>query len=294
MRYRTALLAGAEPHLMIEGFNVMPREINAADGKTVPLAIKLVGCESAPARNGKPTVKLTYVNADTAGPRYTSWLIPLAVDGQVVRYAHVDVSGSKETSQTVSFAELASGEHEVKAGFPAFPATQGSVKITATPLPVQFVPPPVKTLASSETSGKEASHLFDGTLSPSSIGKADDLGGVYMAAPKDNAPVLWTDYGKPVKANGLAFAQPPSSPPDANHMTTINLWFFAADPGGGPVIPDVKTKRGPDETISVQWHNDSLLRVYPFGQARAGQFVVMQLMGHGASVGASELRLIAR
>ena len=95
VRYRTALLAGAEPHLMIEGFNVMPREINIADGKVVPLAIKLVGCESAPARNGKPTVKLTYVNAGTSGPRYTSWPIPLAVDGQVVRYAHVDVSGSE-------------------------------------------------------------------------------------------------------------------------------------------------------------------------------------------------------
>ena len=111
VRYRTALLAGAEPHLIVEGFNVMPSEINIADGKVVPLSIKLVACEPAPARNGKPTVKLTYVNAGTSGPRYTSWPIPLAVDGQVVRYAHVDVSGSKETSQTVSFADLAPGEH---------------------------------------------------------------------------------------------------------------------------------------------------------------------------------------
>ena len=205
VRYRTTLLAGAEPHLMIEGFNVMPCEINIADGKVVPLSIKLVGCESAPARSGKPTVKLTYANAGASGPRYTSWPIPLAVDGQVVRYAHVDVSGPKEISQTVSFADLVAGEHEVKAGFPGFAATQGSVKMTVTTLPIQFVPPPVKTLASSESSGMEASHLFDGNLSPNSIGKATDLGGVYMAAPKDNAPVIWTDYGKPVKANGLAF-----------------------------------------------------------------------------------------
>ncbi len=294
VRYRTALLAGAEPHLMIEGFNVMPREINVADGKVVPLSIKLIGCESTPARNGKPTVKLTYVNAGTSGGRYTSWPIPLAVDGQTVRCAHVDVSGSKETSQTVSFAELAAGGHEVKAGFPGLPGTQGSVKITATPLPVQFVPPPVKTLASSETPGREASHLFDGNLSPDSIGKAADLGGIYLAAPRENAPVIWTDYGKPIKANGLAFAQPPSSPPGANHATTINLWFFDTDPGGGPVVPQVKTKRGPDETITVQWHNDSLLRACPFVHPRAGQFIVMQLVGHGASVGGSELRLIAQ
>ncbi len=106
--------------------------------------------------------------------------------------------------------------------------------------------------------------------------------------------MIWTDYGKPIKATGLAFAQPLSSPPDANHTTTINLWFFAADPGGGPVIPHVNTKRGPDETITIQWHNDSLLRAYPFVHPRAGQFVVMQLVGHGARVSGSELRLIAQ
>jgi hypothetical protein len=98
-------------------------------------------------------------------------------------------------------------------------------------------------------------------------------------------------------ANPLVFAQPPSTPPDANspnanHTTTINLWFFATDPGGGPVLPHVNPKHGADEAISIQWHNDSLLRVCPFGRPRAGQFVVMQLVGHGASVGGSELRLI--
>ena len=168
------------------------------------------------------------------------------------------------------------------------------MKITVTPLPVQFVPPPVKTLASSETPGMEASHLFDGTLSPNSIGTAKDLGGVYMAAPKENAPVIWTDYGKPIKASGLAFAQPPSSLPDANHATTVNLWFFDTDPGGGPVVPKTTRPRGPDETITMQWHHDSRLRAYPFGRPRAGQFVIMQLVGHGASVGGGELRLIAQ
>ncbi len=294
VRYRTALLARAHPHLIIEGFNVMPREINIADGKVVPLAIKLTGCEAAPDRNGNPTVKLTYVNAGTSGPRYTSWPIPLAVDSRVVRYVHMDVSGSKATSQTVSFADLAAGEHEVKAGYPDLAATQGSVKITAKPLPIQFVPPPVKTLASSEKPGMEASHLFDGNLSPNSIGKATDLGGVYMAGPKDNGPVIWTDYGKSIQASGLAFAQPPSPPSGRNHATAINLWFLATDPGQGPAIPHVNHQRGADETLTLQWHNDSVLRVYPFVHPRAGQFVVMQLVGHGASVGGGELRLIAQ
>lgn len=129
VRYRTSLLAGAEPHLIVEGFNVMPREINLTNGNIVPLSIKLNACELAPERNGNPTVKLTYLNAGVSGVRYTTWPIPVAVDGQIVRYVHVDVSGAKPTSQTVSFAGLAAGGHEVKVGFPDLAATQGSVKI---------------------------------------------------------------------------------------------------------------------------------------------------------------------
>jgi beta-galactosidase/beta-glucuronidase len=298
VRYRTALLAGAEPHLIIEGFNVMPREINIVDGKVVPLSIKLDTCETAPDRNDSPTVKLTYANTGTSGLRYTSWPIPLAVDGQVVRYAHVDVSGSKETSQTVSFAGLLPGDHEVKAGFPDLAATQGSAKVTVAPLPTNlFVPPPVKALATSETPGMEVGHLFDGTLTPASIGTANNLGGAYMAGSKDNAPLIWTDYGTAIKARGLAFAQPPSSPPDANNVTTINVWFLTTDPGG-PVIPNStknpKDKRPPDETIYIKWHTDATLRMFPFVHNRLGQFVIMQLVGHRATVGGSELRLIAQ
>ena len=289
VRYRTAVLAGAQPHLIVEGFNVMPREINLADGKLVPLSIKLTACEAAPARNGNSTVKLTYVNAATSGPRYTSWPIPISLDGLVVRYAHVDVSGSRETSQTVSFDGLSAGEHEVAAGFPELTATQGSVKITvAPPPPLQFVPPPVKSVASSESSGGEVAHLFDGTLSPASFDKSDNLGGTYLAAPKDNAPMIWSDYGKPITATGLAFAQPVSTPSEANDVTTIKLWFLPTDPGSGPAIPS--TKKGPDETIFVKARADSTLEVYPFARRREGQYVIMLLTGHGASVGGSELR----
>ena len=290
VRCRTASLVGAEPHLIVEGFNVMPREINIADGKIVPLSIKLTACDAAPARNGNPTVKLTYVNAGTAGARYTSWPIPVAVDGQVVRYAHVDVSGSKETSQTVSFAGLTPGEHEVKAGFPDLAATQGSVKITVAVPSFQFVPPPVKALASSESPGREVAHLFDGNLSPDSIEKSGDLGGSYLAGPKDSAPMIWTDYGKPITATGLAFAQPVSNPPEATDVTTIKLWFFPTDPGRGAAIPS--TKKNPDETIFVKVRADATLEVYPFARRRAGQYVIMQLVGHGPSVGGGELRLV--
>jgi hypothetical protein len=295
VRYRTALLAGAQPHLIVEGFNVMPSEINIADGKLVPLSIKLFACESAPQRNGNPTVKLTYVNAGASGPRYTSWPIPVMVDGQGVRYAHVDVSGSKETSQTVSFSDLLPGEHEVKAGFSEFTQTQGATKITVAPFPpIQFAPAPVKMLTSSQSpSGGEVAHLFDGNLSPASIGTTDGLGGAYMSSLKDNAPIIWTDYGKAIKANALVFAQPPSSPPYANNVTAIKLWFFTADPGIGPVIPDYKLKHAPDETILVRWHRDATLRVYPFVRARSGQYVIMQLVGRSASAGGSELRLIS-
>ncbi len=85
---------------------------------------------------------------------------------------------------------------------------------------------------------------------------------------------------------------PLSTPPDANNVTTIKLWFLTTDPGSGPAIPS--TKKNPDETIFVRGRGDSTLRVYPFARRHDGQYVIMQLVGHGASVGGRELRLISR
>jgi hypothetical protein len=147
-------------------------------------------------------------------------------------------------------------------------------------------------MASSQSPNGEVVHLFDGNLSPDSIGKADNLGGAYMAAPRDNAPMIWTDYGKPISVVGLAFAQPISTPPEANDVTTIKLWFLPTDPGSGPTIP--VTKKNPDETILVKPRADSTLQLYPFARRRTGQYVLMLLMGHGTRVGSSELRLISQ
>jgi hypothetical protein len=194
------------------------------------------------------------------------------VDGQVVRYAHVDVSGSKETTQTVSFSDVAPGEHEVKAGFPDLAATLGSVKITVATSSLQFVPDPVKALASSESPGGEVAHLFDGNLSPDSIGKADHIGGIYLAAPEDKAPVVWTDYGKPITATGLVFGQPVSTPPAVKDVTTIKLWFLPTDSGGGATIP----KTNPDQTIFVKARTDAALQLYRFPHPSTGQYVIMQ------------------
>jgi hypothetical protein len=43
-----------------------------------------------------------------------------------------------------------------------------------------------------------------------------------------------------------------SSPSDVNNVTTIKLWFLAADPGGGQVIQDATIKKYPDETIYIK------------------------------------------
>ena len=45
VRFRTNLLAAASPHLMVEGWNVTPREWTVSDGKPVSLAMAVTGCE---------------------------------------------------------------------------------------------------------------------------------------------------------------------------------------------------------------------------------------------------------
>ena len=43
VRFRPSLLGGASPHLMVEGFNVPPREIAVADGRQVGLGVRVAG-----------------------------------------------------------------------------------------------------------------------------------------------------------------------------------------------------------------------------------------------------------
>jgi hypothetical protein len=51
--------------------------------------------------------------------------------------------------------------------------------------------------------------------------------------------------------------------------------------------------KNPNETIFVKARADSTLQVYPFWHRCTGRYVIMLLMGHGVSVGGSELRLIS-
>ena len=44
-RFRTNLLGSLPPHLMVEGWNVLPRERAVVDGKVVPLTMHVTGCE---------------------------------------------------------------------------------------------------------------------------------------------------------------------------------------------------------------------------------------------------------
>ena len=43
VRFRPSLLGGASPHLMVEGFNVPPREVSVADNRQVGLGLKVLG-----------------------------------------------------------------------------------------------------------------------------------------------------------------------------------------------------------------------------------------------------------
>ena len=97
VRFRTNLLAAAPPHLMVEGWNVTPREWAVSDGKPVSLAMAVTGCEVR--REGSKTkVQFTATQQGPAGPRWTTWPVPVKVDGNVARYVRIGLRNAATSS----------------------------------------------------------------------------------------------------------------------------------------------------------------------------------------------------
>ena len=115
VRFRTALLGSATPKLMVEGFNVTPREVDL-DGsggparlefQTVGLAIERAG--------GRASVKVVCSQKGAAGPRWTTWPVRVTVDGRRVRYFRVAVQTGKESTVDLPL-DLSPGVHRVQVG----------------------------------------------------------------------------------------------------------------------------------------------------------------------------------
>ena len=115
VRFRPKQLGSKPPHLIVEGWNVAPRQWAVGDGNAVSLAMKVTGCEVG-REAGTAVARFTAVQQGPAGPRYTTWPVPVRVDGQVVRWVRLGLRGETPGSAVVTLADLPAGAHRIAVG----------------------------------------------------------------------------------------------------------------------------------------------------------------------------------
>jgi hypothetical protein len=114
-RFRTRDLHDKPPHLMVEGWNVMPAETDIATGRNVPLELKVSHSEVV-GKNGDVCVKFSGSQAGTTGERWTTWPVPVKVDDQVLRYVRLAVNNGSPLDAQVTVTNLPAGTHSIAVG----------------------------------------------------------------------------------------------------------------------------------------------------------------------------------
>jgi hypothetical protein len=115
VQFRTKQLGGKPPHLMIEGWNVLPRQLPAAGGVEIPLAMKVTDCKVSP-QAGNLRVEFSASQQAPSGPRWTTWPVPVRVDGDVARYVRLALGSGLTHSATLTLTNLPSGTHRITVG----------------------------------------------------------------------------------------------------------------------------------------------------------------------------------
>jgi hypothetical protein len=112
VRFRTKQLGGESPHLMVEGWNLSPLEWSLPKGNAIALRMQITGCEvSAEGANGR--VHFTATQKGPAGSRWTTWPVPVRVDGQLARYVRIGLKQGQTSRATLKLSNLAAGEHRI-------------------------------------------------------------------------------------------------------------------------------------------------------------------------------------
>lgn len=115
VRFRTKDLHDQPPHLMVEGWNVLPAETDMASGKKAPLQLKVNHSEVV-GKNGAVCVKFSGSPAGITGERWTAWPVPVRVDGQLLRYVRLAVKSGSPMDAQVTLTNLPAGTHRVAVG----------------------------------------------------------------------------------------------------------------------------------------------------------------------------------
>jgi hypothetical protein len=92
--FRTALLNGKEPHLIAEGWNILPTEISLVDSKPIDFGFHIVKIDEdyhLGAHNVRVAVQSSDQNPQTT--RIVTWPLILKLNGKPLRTFRVAVHG---------------------------------------------------------------------------------------------------------------------------------------------------------------------------------------------------------
>jgi exo-1,4-beta-D-glucosaminidase len=115
VRLRTKDLHDKPPHLMVEGWNVLPAETDIATGENAPLQLKVTHSEVV-GDSGAVCVKFSGSQAGSTGARWTTWPVPIKVDDHVVRYVRLAVKSGSPLDAQITLTNLLAGTHRVAVG----------------------------------------------------------------------------------------------------------------------------------------------------------------------------------
>jgi hypothetical protein len=115
VKFRTRDLHGKAPHLMVEGWNVLPAETDIATGKNAPLQLK-VNHSEAVGKNGDVCIRFSGNQTGTTGERWTTWPVPVKVNDQVLRYVRLAVKSGSQLDAQVTVPKLPAGTHRIAVG----------------------------------------------------------------------------------------------------------------------------------------------------------------------------------
>ena len=115
VRCRTRNLHDTPPHLMAEGWNVLPADTDVATGKSAPLRLQITQSESVDDR-GTVLVKFSGTQPDSEGPRWTTWPVAVKVDDQLLRYVRLAVRNGSPMDVQIALPHLSAGPHRIAVG----------------------------------------------------------------------------------------------------------------------------------------------------------------------------------
>lgn len=88
VKFRTADLHGNPAHLILEGWNLIPREYRVEDNAEIPLAVHVESCRITSDSEGTRLV-VTAAQEGPLGSRITTWPVPVQTDGNKQRYVRM-------------------------------------------------------------------------------------------------------------------------------------------------------------------------------------------------------------